>query len=139
MIADVGQGALEEVDYVKLGAGEGRQLRLADVRGIQPFDSSRRGAGQPDPADLRVPPRQGLLDHGRLHRPRPQAAIAAWPLPLRDLCAGEIRSLVPRLGGATGDRALGLSVERPTSFGEGRDGKIYVASGSGPVFRFKQR
>jgi hypothetical protein len=54
-----------------------------------------------------------------------------------DFCSEEIRSLVlPRSGGAaSGDRSEGLTVEKPTSFGEDSCGRLYVASNNGPVYR----
>jgi hypothetical protein len=56
-----------------------------------------------------------------------------------DFCSQGIRSLaLPRGGGlASGDRSEGLAVEKPTSFGEDSCGRIYVASGEGPVYRFE--
>lgn len=56
-----------------------------------------------------------------------------------DYCSEGIRSLVlPRAGGlAGGDRSEGLTVEKPTSFGEDSCGRIYVASDKGPVYRFE--
>lgn len=52
-----------------------------------------------------------------------------------DFCEGRLRSLVPHLGPAGGDRKLGLSVASPSSFGEDNHGRIYVASLEGPVYR----
>jgi hypothetical protein len=56
-----------------------------------------------------------------------------------DYCSEGIRSLVlPRNGGlASGDRSEGLTVKKPTSFGEDSCGRIYVASDEGPVYRFE--
>jgi hypothetical protein len=56
-----------------------------------------------------------------------------------DYCSEEIRSLVlPRSGGpASGDRSEGLTVEKPTSFGEDSCGRIYIASRNGPVYRLE--
>jgi hypothetical protein len=45
-----------------------------------------------------------------------------------DLCVGELRSLVPRLDGARKDRSLRIVREGISSFGEGRGGRILVAS-----------
>ncbi len=56
-----------------------------------------------------------------------------------DYCPGQLRSLAPHLGRATGDRRLGLSVSAPTSFGEDDRGHIYVASQDGPVYRLVPR
>jgi hypothetical protein len=52
-----------------------------------------------------------------------------------DLCEGQLRSLVPGLRRAHGDRKLGLAVASPTSFGEDGAHHLYVASLEGPVFR----
>jgi hypothetical protein len=56
-----------------------------------------------------------------------------------DFCANEVRSLVLPTGGgiASGDRAEGLPVVKPTSFGEDSCGRIYVASSEGPVYRIE--
>lgn len=56
-----------------------------------------------------------------------------------DYCSQGVRSLVlPRKGGlASDDRSEGLTVKKPTSFGEDSCGRIYVASAEGPVYRFE--
>lgn len=54
-----------------------------------------------------------------------------------DFCRGQIRSALLAPGGATGDRAEGLPVPSPSSFGQDSCGRIYVASLSGPVFRLE--
>jgi hypothetical protein len=57
-----------------------------------------------------------------------------------DLCEGQIRSLVPRLGGARDDQATGLAhVDSPSSFGEDALGRVYVASLGGTVYRIAPR
>ena len=45
-----------------------------------------------------------------------------------DECVGTIRSLVPGLPAATGERSEGLRVGGPSSFGEDSCGRVYVAS-----------
>ena len=54
-----------------------------------------------------------------------------------DFCQGQIRSLLLPDGGgaATDDRAAGLAVANPTSFGEDSCGRLYVASNEGTVHR----
>jgi hypothetical protein len=55
-----------------------------------------------------------------------------------DLCNGEIRSLaLPEGGGTASDDPFeGLAVDSPVSFGEDSQGRLYVASGGGLVYRF---
>jgi hypothetical protein len=52
-----------------------------------------------------------------------------------DLCEGELRSLVPALPLASGDRSEGVSVGELNSFGEDSCGRLYAVSGAGPVYR----
>jgi hypothetical protein len=52
---------------------------------------------------------------------------------------GELRSLVPHLSRASGDRPLGLQVSSPSSFGIDLAGHVYVCSLDGPVFRLVPR
>jgi hypothetical protein len=53
-----------------------------------------------------------------------------------DLCRGEIRSLIPELGGARDDRPVGLREPGLVSFGEDAAGGVYFASAAtGRVFR----
>ncbi len=57
-----------------------------------------------------------------------------------DYCQGEIRSLVlpsSAPGRASDDRAEGLSVANPTSFGEDSCGRVYVTASAGTVYRLQ--
>jgi len=56
-----------------------------------------------------------------------------------DNCDGTLRSFLPRLRRARGDRPLGLSLSAPTSFGEDNQGRVYVCSLEGPVYRLVPR
>ena len=52
-----------------------------------------------------------------------------------DNCKTGIRSAKLSAGGASGDRATGLSVPALSSFGEDARGRVYATSLSGPVYR----
>lgn len=56
-----------------------------------------------------------------------------------DYCEGELRTLMPHLKRAGGDRRLGLRVSGPTSFGEDDQHRLYVTSQEGPVYRLIPR
>ena len=56
-----------------------------------------------------------------------------------DYCAGKLRSIRLAKGRGTGDRAVGLSVPQPTSFGEDGRGRVYVVSQTGAVYRLVAR
>jgi hypothetical protein len=52
-----------------------------------------------------------------------------------DLCDGELRAFTYANGEAGGDRDLGLHVNKPTSFGEGPDGRVYLVTNDGSLYR----
>jgi glucose/arabinose dehydrogenase len=56
-----------------------------------------------------------------------------------DAYKGQLRSFVPRRHRGSRDRALGVHVDHPSSFGRGAYGRIYVASLDGPVYRLVHR
>ena len=70
-IADVGQGEVEEVDIVR---AQGREPRLARVRGPQPLRAGRDGARARPAGHPALPLRRQLLDHRRRRGARPGAA-----------------------------------------------------------------
>jgi glucose/arabinose dehydrogenase len=143
VIGDVGQGAREEVDYEPASAGGGR----ADNFGW----SCREGLlaytdASPDPACAGV---SGFTDPihdydhgggncsitgGYVVRDQSLGDLYGRYL-YADFCVGQLRSLVPALPRASGDRAEGISVANPSSFGEDSCGRIYVASLGGAVYR----
>ncbi len=141
-IADVGQDRFEEVDYISVGTGSGANFGWDAFEGFSPY----RGAnsGTPDPGRTVKP----IFVYGRN---RGCTIIGGYVVGDRrlpglrgryvyaDLCEGELRSLVPRLGGARADRSLGLRVSTPSSFGEDAFGRIYVTSLEGPVYRLVPR
>ncbi|MEK6328639.1 MAG: PQQ-dependent sugar dehydrogenase [Actinomycetota bacterium] len=56
-----------------------------------------------------------------------------------DFYSGKLRSFVARRRHGRRDRALGVRVPHPSSFGKGAGGRIYVASLDGPVYRLVRR
>ena len=55
-----------------------------------------------------------------------------------DFYVGDIRSFIPGLAGATGDQSTGLHVSNLSSFGQGLNGRMYVASLNGPLYRLSR-
>jgi glucose/arabinose dehydrogenase len=141
-IADVGQDSFEELDYTTVAAASGANFGWDAFEGFSRY----RGAnsGTPDPGGTVKP----IFTYGRK---RGCTIIGGYVVGDRrlpglrgryvyaDLCEGELRSLVPRLGRARGDRGLGLRVSTPSSFGEDTLGRIYVTSLEGPVYRLVPR
>jgi hypothetical protein len=152
LIADVGQRRYEEVNYATLPAANGANFGWDAWEGFEPYVPGCIGgcpnAGTPDPGGVTFPifayPREAEGAHGctviggYAARDRALGGLRGRYLYV-DLCVGELRSFVPTLSAATDDRSLGLSVSMPTSFGETPDGRLYVASGEGPVYRIAPR
>jgi glucose/arabinose dehydrogenase len=143
-IGDVGQNQVEELDYTTLAAAGGANFGWDAFEGFSPYRDEN--SGTPDPGGTTKP--IFAYGHGRGGSCSIIGGYVVGDPTLRslykryvyaDLCEGELRSLIPRLKGAGGDRKLGLAVESPSSFGEDEAHRLYVASGSGPVFRLVQK
>lgn len=144
-IGDVGQNRFEELDYTTVAAASGANFGWDAFEGFTPYTEAN--GGTPDPGGTVKPIM--AYDHGR---DGGSCSIiggyvvgAGGPAALRgryvysDYCSGQLRGLVPHLHGASGDRGLGLTVATPTSFGEDAQGRIYVTSQEGPVYRLVSR
>ena len=125
--------------------GERRQLRLGRARGLRPLRRKKTAA---PPTRAARPSRSSPTRHSRdgscsiiggyVVRDRSLPSLYKRYV-YADLCEGQLRSLVPHLKRASGDRKLGLAVASPTSFGEDDAHHLYVASLEGPVFRLVQK
>jgi glucose/arabinose dehydrogenase len=143
-IADVGQNKFEELDYTTVAAAAGANFGWDAFEGFSPYRDEN--SGTPDPGGtvkpiLAYPHSRGgscSIIGGYVVRDPSLRSLRGRYL-YADLCEGQLRSLVPHLKRAGGDRKLGLAVESPSSFGEDEAHHIYVASLAGPVFRLTQR
>jgi glucose/arabinose dehydrogenase len=143
-IGDVGQNNFEEIDFTTVAAASGANFGWDAFEGFAPYKDEN--SGTPDPGGTVKP----IFAYGR-SRGGSCSVIGGYVvedpgLPsLRgryvyaDYCEGQLRSLAPHLGRASGDRRLGLAVEGPTSFGVDDRGRIYVTSQAGPVYRLVSR
>jgi glucose/arabinose dehydrogenase len=138
-IADVGQNAVEEVDFAAAGTGAGANYGWNCFEGSQPYAGAPAGCEAPG----HVSPVLEYSSGGA----EPRCSITGGYVvrepshPLEgsyvygDFCTGELRAAELAAGGATGDRALNLIVPALSSFGEDADGRVYAVSLGGPVFR----
>jgi hypothetical protein len=158
-IGDVGQSAREEIDFAAspspgivggAGANYGWNCREGLIAGpgddpecattaISSFtDPVFDYPHTPDP-DVPGPDRCAIIGGYVVRDPGLGALDGNYVY--SDLCSGELRSL--RLpegsegGGARGggDCSLGLTLDRPVSFGQGGDGRLYVVEQGGEIFR----
>jgi glucose/arabinose dehydrogenase len=142
-LGDVGQNRFEEVDYTTIAAASGANFGWDAFEGFAPYRDEN--SGTPDPGGTEKPifayshSRGGCSIIGGY-------VVADRSIPslygryvYTDYCDGTLRSLVPHLSRASGDRRLGVSVEEPSSFGVDTRGRVYVTSLSGPVYRLVPR
>jgi hypothetical protein len=137
-VADVGQGSWEEVDFepTSVGGGRGDNFGWSCREGGHVFAASCGSAGPfTDPAFEYANDGGTCAITGGYVVRDPALGDLYGRYVYADLCGGEIRSMCPALPTATRDRSEGLDVAFPTSFGQDAAGRIYVASGAGPVSR----
>ncbi len=137
-IADVGQGEVEEVDFVRAGRGSGANF------GWNRFEGRRRFA--PGAAPGHVPPVLQLL-----HSTGACSVIGGYVVRDRSLrglygryvygdhCLSRLWSARLRTGRAAENRRLALTVTDLSSFGLDGRGRLYAVSLQGPVYRFAAR
>jgi glucose/arabinose dehydrogenase len=135
-IGDVGQNAIEEIDFARRGEARGANY------GWRPFEGRRRNFDEPAPGH--VPPVLELrhdagncsVTGGYVVRDRALPALFGRYV-YGDLCRGQLRAARLAPGSASGDAAVpGVAkVEQLASFGEDARGRVYVVSLAGPVYR----
>jgi glucose/arabinose dehydrogenase len=136
VIADVGQNAVEEIDFRRRGTARGVNF------GWRPWEGRRRNFSEPAPGAV-FPQVTKTHDDGwcsitggYIVRDRSLGSLYGRYV-YGDYCLGQLRSVKLSQSGARGDRALGLRrIPNLSSFGEDARGRVYVASLDGPVYRF---
>jgi hypothetical protein len=143
-IGDVGQNRFEELDYTTVSAAAGANFGWDAFEGYSTYQDEN--SGTPDPGGTVKPifayphSRDGSCSIiGGYVVGDPHLRSLRGDYVYADLCEGKLRALVPHLHRASGDRLLGPTVTSPSSFGEDAQGRIYVASLEGPVYRLVAR
>jgi hypothetical protein len=150
LIGDVGQSGWEEVDFAShkrlRGANFGWDHFEGDHRLRFPGDNEA-----PRPRHRYRPP---ILEYshsaancggsacaitgGEVVRDRRLRSLRGRYL-YADFYSGQLRTFVPKRRRGRGDRAIGVHVDHPTSFGTGAHHRVYVTSLDGPVYRLLRR
>jgi glucose/arabinose dehydrogenase len=138
-IGDVGQDRREEIDYETPQSLRGANFGWDAFEGFGRFkspDASKPPRKSEKPIeDYRTGGANCAITGGYVVRD-PELPTLFGHYLYADHCAGELRSLIPEVGGGHDDRALGLSEPTISSFGEDAAGHVYVASlSSGRVSR----
>jgi glucose/arabinose dehydrogenase len=147
LIGDVGQSNWEEVDYASRKRLKGANFGWDHFEGDHLYPGGDRA---PRPKHKYRPP---ILEYSH-SGPRCGGACAVTGgvvvrdpnlTSLRgrylyaDFYRGQLRSFVPHRRHAGDDRAVGLEVDQPSSFGTGSRNRVYVTSLAGPVYRLLGR
>jgi glucose/arabinose dehydrogenase len=144
-IGDVGQNRFEELDYATVTAAGGANFGWDAFEGYHPYEEENSGTLDPGATTKPIMAYSHGRDGGSCTIIGGYVVGAGGPPALRgrylyaDYCSGIVRSLIPHLHRASGDRKTGLTVSSPTSFGEDDLGRIYIASQEGPVYRLVGR
>jgi glucose/arabinose dehydrogenase len=136
-IGDVGQDRFEELDYLTVGRANGANFGWDAFEGFSEYETPDPG-GTVKPIFTYGRGRGCTIIGGYVVRDRRLAGLRGRYV-YADLCEGELRALTPGLKRARGDRKLGLQVESPSSFGEDQQGRLYVVSLEGPIYRLVPR
>ena len=157
VIADVGQGAREEIDFAPspfpgVVGGQGANYGWNCREGLLPGPATDPECATPPPGGFVNP----VFDYP--HSPDPDlggsrcsvtggyvvrdASLGALygQYVYADWCAGVVRALqLPASAGgqASGDCSLGVKLDKPVSFGEDALHQLYVAEQGGDVYRFE--
>jgi glucose/arabinose dehydrogenase len=140
VIGDVGQDAVEEIDFARKGTARGANF------GWRPFEGTTRLFDEPAPGARKPVLTKSHQDGwcsitgGYIVRDAAVPGLAGRYV-YGDYCKGQLRSARLSAGHAAGDRAIpGLpTIEGLDSFGQDATGRVYVVSQSGPVYRFAAR
>jgi glucose/arabinose dehydrogenase len=135
-IGDVGQDAVEEIDFTRRGRAKGANF------GWRPWEGRRRNFNEPAPGAI-FPVIQHThaagfcsITGGYVVRD-PNVPSLNGRYVYSDFCDGRIRSARLRAGRVPQGRPLPVRrIGEVSSFGEDNSGRVYVVSLSGSVYRF---
>jgi glucose/arabinose dehydrogenase len=142
-IGDVGQNAIEEIDYRPRSAGGGANFgwrafegRASHIGGA----GALRGPSRHTPPVAQYSHSEGCsVTGGYVYRGTRVPALAGRYL-YADYCSGTVWSMRagPNPGGVRRETRLGARLSNVTSFGETLNGDVYVLAG-GSLYRFARR
>jgi glucose/arabinose dehydrogenase len=140
-IGDVGQDAVEEIDFARKGTARGANF------GWRPWEGRARNFPKETAPGARFPVITKTHDDGWCsitggYVVRDKAVPALYGRYVYgDYCKGQLRSARLRPGKASGDRAIAgvRTIPGLNSFGEDARGRVYVVSQQGAVYRFAAR
>lgn len=135
-LADVGQGAREEVDLIRPGGNYGWRIMEGSLCFTPPSGCDRTGLALPI-AEYETHTWGCAVTGGFVYRGTAFAALHGWYL-FGDYCSGRIWGLRPE-GGGWAMTLLHQQAVRISSFGEDQAGELYLVDHGGAVYRIAAR
>lgn len=136
-IADVGQSAVEEIDFVPVGTPAGQNFGWSDVEGSRPYRSAQPPSGAVAPIyEYDHSGERCSITGGYAYRGRDIPGLQSAYL-FADYCDGKINGLVRAPDGSVTVTDLRVAAGGLTSFGEDADGELYVLSAQNGVERIE--
>ena len=138
-IGDVGQDQWEEIDFVRRGRGSGANFGWRPFEGRSHYYPDESAPGAVSPVLVRSHDDGWCsITGGVVVRDRALAGLFGRYV-FGDFCRGQILSARLGPGSARDVRSTRLKVSALSSFGEDAQGRVYVTSSNGPVYRFVPR
>jgi glucose/arabinose dehydrogenase len=135
IIGDVGQDAVEEIDFKRRGGARGANFGWSVFEGTRRYRSgSVRGHDKPVIQHRHSAGWCSIIG-GYVVRDRDSDLFGRYVY--GDFCKGDLYSARLSGGGASGVRRVGVSVPSLASFGEDTQGRVYAASLGGAVYRLR--
>jgi glucose/arabinose dehydrogenase len=135
-IADVGESAVEEVDFARRGRARGANFGWRPFEGnSRIFNEPARGARSPVITHTHAAGFCSITGGYVVRDPGVPSLLGRYVY--SDLCDGRIRAARLRAGRRTRGTPLDLPrLSQVSSFGEDASGRVYVVSLTGAVYRF---
>jgi glucose/arabinose dehydrogenase len=139
-IGDVGQDEIEEIDFVRRDQGRGANFGWRPFEGNSRIYEDEQAPGHVRPVIEKTHDDGWCSITGGYIVRDPAVPALTGRYVYGDYCKGQLRSARLREGGAQDDRSLRLrTIGGLSSFGEDAQGRVYVVSLNGPVYRLVQR
>jgi glucose/arabinose dehydrogenase len=138
-IGDVGQNAWEEISFVRRGQGRGANFGWRPFEGRARYVDGESAPGHVRPVIVRSHGAGNCsITGGIVVRDRALAGLRGRYV-FGDFCKGRVESARLSPGRARGVRRTSLEVSSLSSFGEDAQGRVYITSLDGPVYRIVPR
>jgi glucose/arabinose dehydrogenase len=136
-IGDVGQGDVEEIDFVR--SGRGKNFGWRPFEGRRRYTRGQSAPGHVKPVIQRFHSRGNCSITGGVVVRDPGLPALRGRYVFGDFCRGRIETARLSPGRATAQRTTRLRVPSLSSFGEDARGRVYAVSLEGPVYRLAPR